>query len=145
MAKVLRPHPFNPPEIGGDEKVCYSGDLVTMDEDGFLYFVGRRDNMIRSSGVRISPTEVEKVLFQSGMLREAAVIGVPDGALGHVIKAYVTPREGEAVTPDALLAFGVERVPRYMVPKMVEILDALPKMANGKVDYPALRRREGIP
>ena len=101
--------------------------------------------MIRSSGVRISPTEVEEVLFQSGMLRDAAVIGVPDGAIVHMIKAYVAPSEDEAVTPDALLAFCAERVPRYMVPKMVEILAALPKMPNGKVGYPALRRREGIP
>jgi len=143
-AKVLKPHPFIASELGDTERVCYSGDLVTMDEDGFLYFVGRRDNMIKSSGFRISPTEVEEVLFQSDMLREAAVIGVPDGALGHVIKAYVAPREGEAVTQDALLAFCAERVPRYMVPKMVEIMDALPKMPNGKVDYPALRRREGL-
>src|SRR5262245_2291076 len=143
-AKVLKPHPFNASELWDLERVCYSGDLVTMDEDGFLYFVGRRDNMIKSSGFRISPTEVEEVLFQSGMLREAAVIGVPDGALGHVIKAYVAPREGAAVTPDVLLAFCAERVPRYMVPKAVEILETLPKMPNGKVDYPALRRREGI-
>ena len=88
-ARVLRPHPFIPTELGDSERVCYSGDLVKMDEDGFLYFVGRRDNMIKSSGFRISPTEVEEVLFQSGMLREAAVIGIPDGTLGHVIKAYV--------------------------------------------------------
>jgi len=143
-AKVLKPHPFIASELRDTERVCYSGDLVTMDEEGFLYFVGRRDNMIKSSGFRISPTEVEEVLFQSDMLHEAAVIGVPDGALGHVIKAYVAPREGEAVTQDALLAFCAERVPRYMVPKMVEIMDALPKMPNGKVDYPALRRREGL-
>jgi long-chain acyl-CoA synthetase len=101
--------------------------------------------MIRSSGVRISPTEVEEVFSQSGMLREAAVIGVPDGALCHVIKGYVAPREGEAVTPDALLPFCAERVPRYMVPKIVEILAVLPKMPNEKVDYPALRWRERIP
>jgi acyl-CoA ligase (AMP-forming) (exosortase A-associated) len=143
-AKVLKPHPFKPPELGDSERVCYSGDLVTIDEEGFLYFVGRRDNMIKSSGFRISPTEVEEVLFQSGVLREAAVIGVPDGALGHVIKAYVAPREGENVTADALLVFCAKRVPRYMVPKMVEIMDALPKMPNGKVDYPALRRRNDI-
>jgi acyl-coenzyme A synthetase/AMP-(fatty) acid ligase len=115
-----------------------------MDEDGFLYFVGRRDNMIKSSGYRISPNEVEEVLFQSGMLREAAVIGIPDGALGHGIKAYVAPREGETVTQDKLLTFCAERVPRYMVPKEVEVMDALPKMPNGKVDYTALRHRAGI-
>lgn len=143
-AKVLRPHPFLPPELGGEEKVCYSGDLVKMDEEGFLYFVGRRDNMIKSSGFRISPTEVEEVLFQSGILREAAVVGIPDGTLGHLIKAYVAPRDGESVSAGALLSFCAERMPRYMVPKNIEVLDALPKTTSGKVDYPALRRREGL-
>jgi acyl-CoA synthetase (AMP-forming)/AMP-acid ligase II len=143
-SEVLRPHPSAAAETGDSEKVCYSGDLVKMDEDGFLYFVGRRDNMIKSSGFRISPTEVEEVLFQSGMLREAAVVGIPDGALGHVIKAYVVPRDGESVSPDTLLSFCAERMPRYMVPKAVQVMDSLPKMPNGKVDYPALRRQEEI-
>jgi acyl-CoA synthetase (AMP-forming)/AMP-acid ligase II len=143
-AKVLRAHPFKPPELGDSERVCYSGDLVTMDEDGFLYFVGRRDNMIKSSGFRISPTEIEEVLFQSGMLREAAVIGIPDVTLGHVIKAFVAPRDGELVKSEALLSFCAEKMPRYMVPKSVAVVDTLPKMPNGKVDYPALRRREGV-
>ena len=80
-ARVLKPLPFLPRELGDSERVCYSGDLVTMDEEGFLYFVGRRDNMLKSSGFRISPNEVEEVLFQSGILREAAVIGIPDAAL----------------------------------------------------------------
>ncbi len=142
-ARVLRPHPFMSPEPGNSERVCYSGDLVTKDEEGFLYFVGRRDNMIKSSGFRISPTEVEEVLFQSGMLREAAVIGIPDEALSHVIKAYVAPRDGELVNPEALLAFCAERMPRYMVPKFVQVMDSLPKTSSGKVDYPALRKQEG--
>jgi acyl-CoA synthetase (AMP-forming)/AMP-acid ligase II len=141
-AKVLRAHPFDPPELGDSEKVCYSGDLVKMDEEGFLYFVGRRDNMIKSSGFRISPTEIEEVLFQSGMVREAAVIGIPDGALGHVIKAYAAPLDGEEINAEALLLFCAERMPRYMVPKAVQVMDSLPKAPNGKVDYPALRRRE---
>ena len=142
--QVLRPHPFLPPEIGSEEKVCYSGDLVKMDEEGFLYFVGRRDAMIKSSGFRISPTEVEAVLFQSGKVREAAVIGVPDELLGQVVKAFIVPREGESMNIDLLLTFCSERLPRYMVPKLAEILESLPKTTSGKVDYPALRRREGI-
>jgi acyl-CoA synthetase (AMP-forming)/AMP-acid ligase II len=100
--------------------------------------------MIKASGFRISPTEVEEVLFQSGLLREAAVIGIPDGALGHVIKAYVAARDGESVNPDMLLSFCAEKMPRYMIPKAVEIVKTLPKTPSGKVDYPALRRREGL-
>jgi acyl-CoA ligase (AMP-forming) (exosortase A-associated) len=143
-ARVLRAHPFVPAELGDAEKVCYSGDLVKMDEDGFLYFVGRRDNMIKSSGFRISPTEVEEVLFQSGKVSAAAVIGIPDGVLGHWIKAFVAPRDGEFLEPETLVAFCAERMPRYMVPKVVEVMDTLPKTPTGKIDYPELRRREGL-
>jgi acyl-coenzyme A synthetase/AMP-(fatty) acid ligase len=115
-----------------------------MDEDGFLYFVGRRDNLIKSSGYRVSPTEVEEVLFQSGKVCQAAVIGIPDDALGQTIKAFVVLRDDEPVDPQALLAFCAERIPRHMIPKTVQILDDLPKTSSGKVDYPALRRAEGL-
>jgi len=143
-AEVLRPHPFLPPELASEEKVCYSGDLVRMDEDGFLYFVGRRDAMIKSSGFRISATEVEEALYQSGLLKGAAVIGRPDEVLGQSIKAFVVARDGEQVRPDELTAYCASRLPRYMVPAAVEVVDDLPKTTSGKVDYPALRRREGL-
>lgn len=143
-ARALRPNPLLPPELGDCEKVCYSGDLVKMDEDGFLYYVGRRDTMIKSSGFRVSPTEIEEVLFQSGGLRQAAVIGVPDDALGQSIKAFVVAREGHTVDAAHLIAHCADRMPRYMVPKLVEVLPELPKTTSGKVDYPALRRREGL-
>jgi acyl-CoA ligase (AMP-forming) (exosortase A-associated) len=143
-AHVFRPHPFLPLELGGTEKVCYSGDLVKTDEEGFLYFVSRRDTMIKSSGFRISPTEVEEVLFQCGQLQAAAVIGVPDEMLGQHIKAFVVPRDGASLEPQGLLEFCRERMPRFMVPKSVELLDELPKTANGKIDYPALRLKEGL-
>jgi acyl-CoA ligase (AMP-forming) (exosortase A-associated) len=141
-ARVLRPNPFLPQELGDVERVCYSGDLVRMDEEGFLYFVGRRDNMIKSSGFRISPTEVEEILFQSGLVQGAAVIGVPDALLGQAVTAFVVPGEGRSVEPEALRAFCAERMPQYMVPKSIEVLDRLPKTSSGKVDYPALRRRQ---
>ena len=143
-AKALRPHPTLPLELGGEEKVCYSGDLVKMDEDGFLYFVGRRDTMIKSSGFRISPTEVEEALFSFGKLRGVAVIGVPDPVLGQSIKAFAVVKEGIEVEPEALVAHCSERLPRFMVPKCVELVPELPKTTSGKVDYPALRRREGL-
>jgi acyl-CoA ligase (AMP-forming) (exosortase A-associated) len=141
---VLRPNPLLPPEMADCERICYSGDLVKMDQDGFLYFQGRRDAMIKSSGFRISPTEVEEALFSSGKLRLAAVIGIPDEILGQSIKAFVVLRNGEAPDGDALLSHCAEKLPRYMVPKTVEFLDEMPKTTSGKVDYPALRRREGL-
>ena len=143
-AKVLRPHPFFPKELGDQERVCYSGDLVKMDEEGFLYFVGRRDTMIKSSGFRISPTEVEEALFSCGKLKGVAVIGVPDEVLGQTIKAFAVLREGETLKPDELIAYCGEKLPRHMLAKTVEILTDLPKTSSGKVDYPALRRREGL-
>jgi acyl-CoA ligase (AMP-forming) (exosortase A-associated) len=142
--KVFRPHPFLSPDLSGSEKVCYSGDLVKMDEEGFLYFIGRRDTMIKSSGFRISPTEVEEVLLQCQELQAAAVIGVPDEVLGQHIKAFVVARNSNATDPEKLIDFCGERMPRYMVPKSVEILDKLPKTGNGKIDYRALRRREEV-
>lgn len=141
---VLRPNPLLPPELGDCERVCYSGDLVKMDEEGFLFYVGRRDAMIKSSGFRISPTEVEEALFSSGKLRGAAVIGIPDEELGQAIKAFVVPKDGDPIDAEQLLSHCGERLPRFMVPRTVEILDELPKTSSGKVDYPALRRREGL-
>jgi acyl-CoA ligase (AMP-forming) (exosortase A-associated) len=139
-ARVLRPHPFAPPELGDSEKVCYSGDLVRMDGEGYLYFIGRRDNMIKCSGFRVSPTEVEEVLFESGKVREVGVIGIPDPVLGQAIKAVVVPREDSTVSPAELTAHCAARLPRYMVPKIVILLDSLPKTSSGKVDYPALQK-----
>ena len=142
--RVLRPHPFLPSELGNGEKVCYSGDLVKTDEAGFLYYVGRRDAMIKSSGFRVSPTEVEEIVFQSGKIRHAAAIGVPDEMLGQKIKIFVVASDGEPVDTAGLLAFCEERMPRHMVPQLIEVLKELPKTSTGKVDYPALRRREGL-
>ena len=143
-AKVLKPHPFLPKELGSDERVCYSGDMVKMDEEGFLYFVGRRDTMIKSSGFRISPTEVEEAIFSCGLLKGVAVIGIPDAILGQTIKAFIVLRDGEHVTEEGTIGHCATRLPRYMVPKTVEIVHDLPKTSSGKVDYPALRRKEGL-
>jgi len=142
--RALRANPLLPPQLGDCERVCYSGDLVKMDEDGFLYFVGRRDAMIKSSGFRISPSEVEEILFQTKSIQLAAVIGIPDEMLGQTIKAFVVPRNGATRDAEALIAFCAEKLPRYMVPKTIEFLDEMPKTSSGKVDYPALRRRENL-
>jgi acyl-CoA synthetase (AMP-forming)/AMP-acid ligase II len=142
--RALRPNPLLPLELGDSERVCYSGDLVKTDEDGFLYYVGRRDTLIKSSGYRISPTEIEEILYQSGRLRQAAVIGLPDSILGQSIKAFVVGHDGQTLDPQELLAYCGERLPHYMIPKAVEVLQELPKTTSGKIDYPALRHREGL-
>lgn len=142
--RVLRPNPLLPAELGDCERVCYSGDLVKTDEEGFLFYVGRRDTMIKSSGFRVSPTEVEDAIFKTGKVRGVAVIGVPDNVLGQAIKAFVVAKDGESVDPLHLISDCAGRLPRYMLPKVIELLEDLPKTSSGKVDYPALRRREGL-
>lgn len=142
-ANILRPHPFFPEDLAKQEKVCYSGDLVTLDEQGFLYFIGRRDTMIKSSGFRISPTEVEEILMQSGLIESAAVIGITDQVLGEAVKAFIVPKEGIRFEIEDLLNFCREKAPRYMLPKLVECLKQLPQTTSGKVDYPTLRQWKG--
>ena len=100
--------------------------------------------MIKSSGFRISPTEVEEVVFQSGKVRHAAAVGIPDELLGQAVKVFVVSREGAPFDTDSLLAFCGEKMPRYMVPKFIEVMVELPKTSSGKVDYTSLRQREGL-
>ena len=137
-SEVIRPNPIAPPELADGERVCYSGDLVRTDEDGFLYFVGRRDAMIKSSGFRISPNEVEAKLLESGHLELAAVVGVPDELLGQRIRAFVVVDNGEVDSAE-LLRFCAERMPRHMVPHSIEVIDELPRTSSGKIDYVSLR------
>ena len=135
-ARVLRPNPLRPPEQGG-EIVCYSGDLVVEDEDGFLSFVGRQDTMIKSAGYRISPTEVEEAAMASGAFRQVAVIGLPDPVAGQRVHAVAVPLEGEADVAAVLGTLAAD-LPAYMVPREIELVEALPTTPNGKVDYPKL-------
>lgn len=139
-AEIFRPHPFPPPGSADAGKVVYSGDMVKLDAEGFLYFVGREDNQLKSAGFRVSPTEVEEALFECAALQDAAVIGLPDPVLGHRICAFVVPAEGTYVDGDDLLAECAAVIPRHMVPKSVEVVDSLPKTGNGKIDYQALLR-----
>ncbi len=136
-AEVLRPHPFRPPTEGG-ETVCYSGDLVTEDAEGFLYFVARNDAMIKSSGHRISPTEVEECLMATGAFQHVAVIGLPDAFAGQKVHA-VGVATGE-VDVAAVLQAAAEQLPAYMVPRAIELVERLPVTPNGKVDYVGLVR-----
>jgi acyl-CoA ligase (AMP-forming) (exosortase A-associated) len=135
-ARVLRPNPFRPAVLGGDT-VCWSGDLVVEDEEGFLFFVGRDDAMIKSAGYRISPTEVEEVLMAVGSFREIAVIGLPDEWVGQRLHAVAVPT-AEAIDTPAVLRAAANKLPPHMMPNSIELVDALPTTPNGKVDYKRL-------
>lgn len=138
-AKVLRPNPFVPATQGGDI-VCYSGDLVIEDEEGYFSFVGRADAMIKSSGYRISPSEVEEVLMATGAFRQVAVIGLPDPLVGQKVHAVAVAR-GEQGDAAAILQAVAEKLPAFMVPRAIEFVDGLPTTPNGKIDYPLLAQQ----
>ncbi len=125
--RVLRPgaYPW--------EKVLYTGDLFRTDDEGYLYYVGRRDEMIKSRGEKVSPREVEEVLHGLTGVAEAAVVGVPDRILGHAVKAVVVLRRGAVLTVQDVLRHCRARLEDFMVPATVEFRATLPKTATGKV------------
>ncbi len=129
---VLRPGPLP------GERVLYTGDLFHMDDEGYLYFVGRRDDIIKSRGEKVAPREVENVLCRHPAVAEAAVIGVEDEILGQAVKAIVAVRAGASVTERELLRHAASYLEDFMVPKIVELRDALPRTPNGKIDKRAL-------
>ncbi|MET0508508.1 MAG: acyl-CoA ligase (AMP-forming), exosortase A system-associated, partial [Burkholderiaceae bacterium] len=134
----FRPLPGQRPELPLQEIAVWSGDTVRRDEDGFLYFIGRRDDMIKCSGYRVSPTEVEEAVFRTGLVREAAAIGVPHPTLGQAIVVVALPSSGGGDTR-TLLAACRDELPGYMVPTTIEWVEtALPRNANGKIDRKAL-------
>ncbi|MDX5446265.1 MAG: acyl-CoA ligase (AMP-forming), exosortase A system-associated [Zoogloeaceae bacterium] len=126
------------------EIAVFSGDTVRRDEDGYFYFIGRRDEMIKTSGYRVSPTEIEEVLYATRMVGECVAFGMPDSRLGQVIHAVVTPADDETVDCETLLAECRARMPAYMVPTHVEVHKGpLPRNPNGKIDRKALAAAAG--
>jgi long-chain acyl-CoA synthetase len=124
------------------DRALYSGDLFRKDDEGFLYFVGRKDDLIKSRGERVSPKEVENVLCSIEGVAQSAVIGVTDEILGQSIKAFVVCEPGAQLTRRELLKFCLNHLESYMIPKHVEFLAELPKTPHGKIDKEALRRLE---
>jgi len=110
-----------------------TGDVGFMDEKGWFYLVDRSKDMIVASGFKVWPREVEEVLYQHPAVREAAVVGVPDAYRGETIKAVISLKPGQTVTPDEIRAFARERMAAYKYPRLVEIIDDLPKTTSGKI------------
>ena len=138
-AQRFRPAPGQDPALPLPEPAVWSGDTVRRDADGFLYFIGRSDEMIKVSGYRISPTEVESVLHASGLVSEVAVFGIDDATLGQTIVAVVVA-DPQQVDRTMLLAECKRRLPAYMVPAQIVLrADALPRNPNGKIDRNLLR------
>jgi long-chain acyl-CoA synthetase len=120
----------------------YTGDIGTMDEDGFFHIVDRKNDMIISGGYNIYPAEVEAVLFEHPAVLEAAVFGIPHGVRGENVKTAIVLKPGHTATADDITAFCRERLAAYKVPKIVEFKEDLPKSIVGKVLRRKLREEE---
>ena len=120
------------------ERLLYSGDLFHSDADGWLYFIGRRDDMIKSRGEKVSPREVESILYGLEGVLEAAVVGVPDPLLGQAVKAFIVTRSGYAYTERDVLRHCLANLEGHMVPQVVVFVESLPKTTTGKISKRAL-------
>lgn len=130
---------FKPaPGISGDdpnpELAVYSGDTVTRDAEGFIYYIGRQDEMIKTSGYRVSPTEIEAAVFATNLVSVAAAVGIEDDLLGQTVIIFATPHPGQPLDAPAILEACRQSLPAYMVPRQIIERDAMPLNPNGKVD-----------
>ncbi|WP_109484752.1 AMP-binding protein [Occallatibacter savannae] len=134
--RCLRPGPLP------GERVLHSGDLFYADQDGYLYFVGRRDDIIKTRGEKVSPREIEDAIYSLDSIAEAAVIAIPDPILGSAIKALVVAKPGTSVTAQQVLRHCATKLEDFMVPKVVEVRASLPRTESGKVNRRMLAEEE---
>jgi acyl-coenzyme A synthetase/AMP-(fatty) acid ligase len=132
-AKKLRPGPL-PGEL-----VLYTGDYCRLDDEGYLYFVGRMDDIIKSRGEKVAPKEVENALMNVTGVKEAAVIGVPDEILGQAVKAFVVLEAGATLDERQLQRECQQRLENFMVPKFITLVPELPKTSTGKIKKTGLQ------
>ena len=139
-AQRFRLVPARESGLCADEIAVWSGDTVVRDEDGFLYFIGRDDEMIKTSGYRVSPTEIEEAAYDSGLVRDVVALGVADMNLGQHVVLVVSPTSGATVDVDSLLARMRQALPLYMLPQRVAVKAEIPRSPNGKFDRALLRK-----
>jgi acyl-coenzyme A synthetase/AMP-(fatty) acid ligase len=123
-----------------EEKMYRTGDLVSLGEDGYYYFLGRRDSMIKSRGYRIELGEIESALLSHPGVREAAAVAIPDEVVGNRIKAIVSTHGSQSLKVAELQHYCGLRIPKYMIPEIVEFCSDLPKTSTGKIDRVQLVR-----
>ncbi len=125
------------------ERVLHTGDLFRMDEEGYLYFVSRQDEIIKSRGEKVSPKEVEDVIYEVPGVFEALVVGVDDEILGQAIKAYIVPRDGQQLDAKQIKRHCLQHLENFMVPKSIEFVEGLPKTSSGKISRREVMARSG--
>jgi len=131
-AERFKPTPRQNNALTIPEIAVWSGDTIKMDADGFLYFVGRKDDMIKTSGYRVSPTEVEEAIYSSKLVSEVVALGIPHPTLGQGI-LVITTTNGH-LDGDAIINHCKKELPNFMVPHAIEKADSLPRNPNGKID-----------
>lgn len=114
------------------ERYCYSGDLFRMDNDGYLYFMGRKDDIFKSRGKKVAPKEIEDVIYDLPEVDEVVVVGVPDNHIEHKIKACIVSHKNN-LTTQAVLQHCKENLDSFLIPQIIEFRDTLPKSSNGKI------------
>jgi len=132
-AERLRPGPLE------GERVLHTGDLFRSDAEGYLYFVARKDDIIKSRGEKVAPREVEEAIHRLPGVAACAVVGVPDPLLGHAVKAFVTLAPGTTLTARDIVRHCQATLESHQVPKHVDIVDTLPVTESGKIRHAALR------
>ena len=138
-ASALRPDPLAPPGCLNLRPVLYTGDMGYKDDEGDLFYVGRKDQQLKSMGVRVTPGEVEEMLHASGLVREAAVFGRPHDLIGDEVCAAIVPLEGGPNVVEIIQAYCRRVMTPYMQPRQWLVKDALPKTPSGKTDYTDLK------
>ena len=119
----------------------YTGDIVTIDEEGFVFILDRKKDMIIVNGMNVYPRDVDEVLFKHPKVKEACTIGIPDEKQGESVKSYVVLNPNETVTAEELNKYCRESLAGYKIPRFIEFVDELPRTAVGKADRKALRAK----
>jgi long-chain acyl-CoA synthetase len=136
---------YNKPEETDDairDGWFYTGDIGYMDEEGYLFIVDRKKDMIIAGGFNIYPREIDEILHEHPRVREACAVGLPDPYRGETIRAFIVPKADESLTEEEVIAFCKERLTAYKVPRSVTFLEELPKNFVGKVLRRKLREME---
>ena len=139
-ARRFRPLPASVVDDENENLAVWSGDTVWKDEEGFIYFVGRSDSMIKASGYRISPSEIEEVIYSSGLVKQAAIVGIPDQIAGQRVAIAAVPSSIDQDIDFAIRHICARELPPYMQPSEIRYVHSLPLTANGKPDLSAIEK-----
>jgi acyl-coenzyme A synthetase/AMP-(fatty) acid ligase len=130
---------LKPGKIPGERILC-AHDLFKMDDEGFLYFQGRNDDIIKTRGEKVSPIEVENTIYKLNGIKEVAVIGIPDVLLGESIVAFVTTYDQVQISEKEIQRQCMANLEPFMIPKKIVLLTEMPKSSNGKIDKKELKQ-----